>query len=690
MILEELPADPGARVTALRRQIAHHNQRYHALDEPEIPDADYDQLVRELRRLEEAHPELHAADSPTAQVGAAPSTLFDPVVHAVEMMSLDNAFDDEEILAWSMRLARALGRDDLEDLAFSVEPKVDGVAMSITYLDGAFSLAATRGDGVTGEDVTANVATITSVPKELDRSAGPLPGVLEVRGEIYLPLRAFEAMNEHQRASGLKEFANPRNAAAGSLRQKDPAVTATRPLAFLAYQLGRLEGVAPKSPFDVTSHRATLDALRDVGIPVSPDTVSVTGIEAVLARSHELEARRHDLDYDIDGVVIKLDDLSLRERAGSTTRAPRWALARKLAPEEQATKLVDIEVSIGRTGRATPYAVLEPVFISGSTVTFATLHNEDQVALKDVRPGDRVIVRKAGDVIPEIVGPVLGGGRRPRRWVFPAACPACAGPLVRLEGESDTYCINLDCPAQRDQRLIHFASRSAMDIEGLGEKVVERLTEAGLIADVADLYELEADRLEGLEGMGALSAANLLAAIAASKAQPLSRLLVGLGIRHLGPAGARQVARTVGELSALRSASTEALSEVEGIGSVIAESIVRFMANPANGVVLDRLVALGLTTAEPGAATPSSGSPLEGRTIVVTGAIEGLTRDEAEAAVEAAGGKAVGSVSKKTFCVVVGAAPGASKLTRAEALEIPIVSADRFAELLATGELPSS
>jgi DNA ligase (NAD+) len=688
VILDDLPDDPAERVKVLRAEIAHHNERYHQLDAPEIPDADYDKLVLELRRLEEAHPELQTEESPTGQVGAAPSSLFAPVVHQVQMMSLDNAFDDDEIRAWAQRLARALELDSVDELRFSVEPKVDGVAMSIVYDEGTYVQAATRGDGVTGEDVTANVATIRSVPKLLDPSAGPLPAVLEVRGEIYLPLQAFQEMNERQRAAGAKEFANPRNAAAGSLRQKDPAVTATRPLAFLSYQLGRVEGVPSGSPFGAASHAAMLQALQRTGLPVSPDVVSVVGIEAVIERGHELERRRHELSYDIDGVVIKLDDLSLRDRAGSTSRAPRWALARKLPPEEQATRLLDIEVSIGRTGRVTPYAVLEPVVVSGSTVTFATLHNQDQVALKDVRPGERVIVRKAGDVIPEIVGPVPGRGRRPAEWNFPASCPACQGPLVRLEAEADTYCVNLDCPAQRDQRLYHFASRSAMDIEGLGEKVVERVTSAGLVRDVADLYELETSSLEDLEGMGELSAANLVASIAASRSQPLSRLLVGLGIRHLGPAGGRAVARALGSLAALRAASREALAQVEGVGEVIAESIVRFFENPANAVVLDRLVALGLRTDEPGVGGGSLEGPLVGRTVVVTGAVPGLTRDEAEAAVEAAGGKATGSVSKKTYCVVVGEAPGASKIAKAEALGIPMVAAEHFAELLASGGLP--
>ncbi len=690
MILDGLPEEPAERIASLRAQVAHHNERYHAHDDPEIPDADYDVLATELRRLEAAHPEFAGVELVGQAIGAAPSNLFSPVTHAVRMMSLDNAFDDDEIRAWGDRLARALGRDRVDDLAFSVEPKVDGVAMSVTYVDGVYVQAATRGDGVTGEDVTANVATIANVPHQLTGDPASIPHILEIRGEVYLPTTDFAAMNDHQRALGAKVFANPRNAAAGSLRQKDPSVTATRPLALLAYQLGRLDGVPSTSGFAAASHHELLDAMAACGLPTSPDVVSVIGIDAVIERSHALEQRRHELGYEIDGVVIKLDDLALREAAGSTSRAPRWALARKLPPEERSTRLVDIEVSIGRTGRVTPYAVLEPVVVGGSTVTFATLHNEDQVALKDVRPGDTVVVHKAGDVIPEVVGPVIvAGRRRPKAWTFPTRCPACAGTLVRLDGESDTYCVNLDCPAQRDQRLSHFASRAAMDIEGLGEKVIERLTEAGLVNDVADLFELDATALAELEGMGAISAGNLLGAIEASKAQPLSRVLVGLGIRHLGPIGARQVARRFGDLATVRAASVEELAAVDQIGPVIAESVVAFMANPTNAVVLDRLSSLGLALSEPDAGAASDGGPLEGKVIVVTGAIAGMTRLEVEAAVEAAGGKATGSVSKKTFCVVLGDAPGASKVAKAESLGIPMLAARSFAELLTTGVLPA-
>ncbi len=674
-------SDPERRAAELREEIARHNDAYFVDDAPTIPDADYDALVVELRRLESAHPELAVTGSPTQRVGAAPSATFAPVEHRIAMMSLDNAFDDDELRAWSERLCRVLGVDRLDDVVFSVEPKIDGLAMSITYERGRFTQAATRGDGVVGEDVTANVATIATVPSVL-KGAKP-PASIEVRGEVYLPLEEFAHLNERQEREGLRLFANPRNAAAGSLRQKDPAVTATRALAFVAYQLGALDA-RPTSPFASRSHAATLEALRAAGFHTAAETRSLLGLDAVLERCAWIEAHRHDFEYEVDGIVVKVDDLDLRERAGATSRAPRWAIARKLPPEERTTKLLRIDVSIGRTGRATPYAVLEPVFVGGSTVSMATLHNQDQVALKDVRPGDVVIVRKAGDVIPEVVGHVQAPGRRPKRWHFPLTCPACGAPLVRLEGEADTYCTNLDCPAQRVQRIAHFASRSAMDVEGLGEQRVVQLIAEGLVRDVADLYELRAEQLAGLEGMGELSAANLVQAIDASRAQPLSRLLVGLGIRHLGPTGAKAVAAAMGSLEAIRAGDLDVLSAIDGVGEVIAESIVAFVSNPANVVVLDRLVALGLA---PTAARATSLSPtLAGRAVVVTGAVPGYSREGATAAIEGRGGTSPGSVSKKTYCVVVGESPGAAKLTKATELGVPIVPAARFEELLATGE----
>jgi len=676
-------SDDAARVAVLREEVARHNEAYFRDDAPTIPDADYDALVVELRRLESLHPDLAAEDSPTARVGSAPSVTFSAVRHRVAMMSLDNAFDDTELRAWSERLARVLSLESLDDVVFSIEPKIDGLAMSIVYEGGRYVQAATRGDGVVGEDVTANVATIPSVPKTLAISPRSAPRVLEVRGEVYLPIVQFAALNKRQEAEGLRLFVNPRNAAAGSLRQKDPTVTASRPLAFIAYQLGALEATS-RSPFSTRSHAKALAALRDSGFHTAAEAVSITGIDAVIERCAWIEERRHDFDYEVDGVVVKVDDFDLRARGGATSRAPRWAVARKLPPEERTTTLLRIDVSIGRTGRATPYAVLEPVFVGGSTVSLATLHNEDQVRVKDVRPKDTVIVRKAGDVIPEVVGPVVAPGRRPRAWHFPTTCPACGGPLVRLEGESDTYCTNLDCPAQRVQRIAHFASRSAMDIEGLGEQRVLQLIGANLVADVADLYELGQEPLGKLEGMGELSAASLVAAIDESRSRPLSRLLVGLGIRHLGPTGAKSVAVTLGSLEAVRAADVAVLAAVEGIGEVIAESIVTFVSNPLNAVVLDRLVAAGLTTVE-SSPRASLVPTLSGRAVVVTGTVPGYSRDEAIAAIEARGGTSPGSVSKKTFCVVAGESPGAAKLTKASDLGVTIVPADRFDQLLATG-----
>lgn len=717
-------ATPAERAAELRRLIRHHNEAYFVHDAPEIPDADFDALVRELRQVEAQHPDVITPDSPTQRVGGAPATLFSPVRHRIPMMSLDNAFSDPELDAWADRLRRLLPDVDLEAIELSCEPKVDGVAMSLTYVDGRFVRAATRGDGVTGEDVTANVATISDVPQRLRTSA---PHHLEVRGEVYMATADFAALNDRAAAEGTKTFANPRNSAAGSLRQKDPAVTGRRPLSFWAYQLGEIDGVVPEevaagdglttggtrpTAWPPGTQTAVLELLGEAGFPVSPDARTVRGVKAAFARCHELEAHRHDLPYEVDGVVLKVDDLGLHDRLGATSRAPRWAIAYKFPPEERTTRLLDIMVSIGRTGRATPFAVLEPVFVGGSTVRLATLHNEDQVRLKDVRPGDLVIVHKAGDVIPEVVGPVLGqeellgssdGGPRPGAgandgrpppWKFPATCPSCGGPLTRLPGESDTYCTNIDCPAQRVQRIVHYASRSGMDIEGLGEERVHQLVEAGLVTDPTDLYLLEAGRLSELERMGALSSANLVEAIEASKSQPLSRLLVALGIRHVGPTVARALARQLGTLGALRAAPADQLAAVEGVGPVIADSAAEFFANEKNVVVLDRLVELGVRTDEPGAAGPAAGGAtgiaqtLAGKSVVVTGTVPGFTREEAEQAIVDRGGKSPGSVSKSTYCVVVGESPGAAKTRKAEALGTPVVAAERFADLLESGELP--
>ena len=687
--------DPVARTEALRAQIAHHNERYHVLDSPEVTDAEYDELVRELRAIEAEHPDLVVPDSPTSQVGAAPSTQFAPVAHHVPMMSLDNAFSPGELRAWADRLAKQVPADT----AFECELKIDGLAISLLYRDGRYVRAATRGDGTTGEDVTANVATIAAIPQVLDPLAGPPPEVLEVRGEVYMPIQAFDDLNRRQAEAGEKRFVNPRNSAAGSLRQKDPTVTASRALSYWAYQVGEVAPVPTADDSDPTSGLATSQSdtlawLGRAGFPVNPEVHLVNGLDEVLAFCAQWEEHRHDLDYEIDGVVIKVDDLALQRMLGSTSRAPRWAIAYKFPPEERSTTLVDIEVSIGRTGKATPYAVLEPVFVGGSTVGLATLHNEDQVRFKDVRPGDTVIVRKAGDVIPEVVGPQrVDGMRRGPEWTFPTVCPECSGPLVRLEGESDTFCTNLDCPGQRVQRIAHFASRSAMDIEGLGEQRVQLLVDHGLLVDVADLYSFTPATFDGLDGFGALSTTNLLAAIDLSRARPLSRVLTGLGIRHLGQVGSVALARSRRDITGVLDADEETLAAIDGVGPVIASSVIAWFASPVNRSVVERLQAAGLPLSEPPATAAGGESleqTLEGRSVVVTGTLEGYTRDDAEAAVVARGGKSPGTVSAKTFAVVVGKAPGASKVSKAERLGVPVIAGDRFAFLLATGELPES
>ncbi|HYA67352.1 MAG TPA: NAD-dependent DNA ligase LigA [Acidimicrobiales bacterium] len=692
--------DVAGRVEALSALIRYHDERYYQLDAPEISDADYDELVRELRALERAHPELVSADSPTQRVGGAPSTLFTSVRHLTPMMSLDDAFGVDELRAWFDRMARIA--PEVTDAQFVSELKIDGLAISLTYERGRLTRAATRGDGVVGDDVTQNVLTVSSVPHELtwpDRR-GPVPDLLEVRGEVYMPVSAFEELNRRQIEAGAKTFANPRNSAAGSLRQKDSAVTASRELSFWAYQIAVVSGAPPPA-----THADALELLRQGGLPVNPETTLLRGAANAESYCRRWQEHRHDLDYQIDGVVVKVNDFALQQQLGMTSRAPRWAIAFKFPPEERPTKLRGIEVSIGRTGRATPFAVLEPVAVGGSTVGMATLHNEDQVRLKDVRPGDTVVVRKAGDVIPEVVGPVLSERRRgTRRWRFPTSCPSCGGPLTRLPGDSDTFCTNLDCAAQRVQRIVHFCSRGAMDIEGLGEKRVAQFVASGLLRDPGDVYALDAEPLVSLERLGELSVDNLLRAIEASKARPLSKVLVGLGIRHLGPTGARALARACGTLDAIVAASVDDLAAVDGIGPVIADSVVDFLATPANRVVIEKLRGAGLSLEEPGAVPFGAGShdamgapglatpapTLAGKAVVVTGTLDGFTREEAEGAIVARGGTSPGSVSRRTWALVVGADPGASKLRRAGELAVPVVDGPDFTTLLETGELPRS
>ncbi len=712
-----VPPDGAARADELRQLIAYHGARYHQDDAPEIADADYDDLLRELLSLEERYPALRTPESPTQTVGAAPSALFAPVRHRVPMMSLDNAFDAPSLAAWVARMTRIA--PEAAEAEFACELKIDGIAMSITYREGRFVQAATRGDGVTGEDVTANVATVRAVPDRLDwpKRNGPVPTLIEVRGEVYMPLSAFGDLNRRQEAAGQKVFANPRNSAAGSLRQKDPSITASRDLSFWAYQIGATEHLEIPS-----RHSEALALLADCGLPVNPENRLVKGTDALAETCAYWEHHRHDLDYEIDGLVVKVDDFALQARLGATSHAPRWAIAYKFPPEERTTKLLNIQISIGRTGRATPFAVLDPVVVAGSTVSLATLHNEDQVRLKDVRPGDTVIVRKAGDVIPEVIGPVLADRKKGSKpWVFPKTCPTCGNPLVRLEGESDTFCTNLECPAQRVQRIAHFGSRGAMDIEGLGEKRVVQLVSLGLVSDPGDIYSLTAEQLVSQERLGELSSENLLRAIQNSKTRGLSRLLVALGIRHLGGTGSRAVSRAFGNLDALLAAPVDQLAAVDGIGPVIAQSLAEFLAAPGNREVIEKLRSAGVSFAEPGflargaavgvgvgvgagvgagvgdagGAGVGSGTigqvaqTLAGKSVVVTGTLEGFTREGAEEAILTRGGKSPGSVSKSTFAVVLGADPGAAKLRKAEEVGTPVLDEAAFIVLLETGEIPT-
>ncbi|WP_419928459.1 NAD-dependent DNA ligase LigA [Candidatus Poriferisocius sp.] len=672
---------PEERIAELIELIRYHDQRYHADDAPEIPDADYDQLKQKLLELESAHPQLVQADSPTQTVGADPSTLFAPVEHRVPMMSLDNAFDQDELNAWADRARRRLAAEDFGDLV--CELKFDGLAVSLRYEGGRLVQAATRGNGRVGEDITANILTIESVPHRLPTGA---PQVLEVRGEVYMPLAAFGALNAQQEAEGKPRYANPRNTAAGSLRQKDPSITATRGLSMWCYSVGEVQG----GP-GLDTHSATLEYLKELKLPINPETTTAGSIDAAWQFIEHCGAKRHDLPYEIDGAVIKVDRLDLQQELGSTSRAPRWAVAYKLPPEEKTTKLRRIQVSIGSKGKATPFAVLEPVFVGGSTVEMATLHNEDQVRAKDVRPGDTVVVRKAGDVIPEVIGPVLAD--RPDElavWDFPSVCPCPRQqPLTRQEGDAAHYCRFPRCPEQLRGWIEHFAARNALDIEHLGEQRVRLFIDLGFISDVGDIYALPYERIRELEGFGELSVSNLAAAIEASKQQPLSRLLVGLNIRHLGDTTSELLADAFGGLNRIMEAPVEDLAEVDGIGPIMAESVHEFFQSEVNREIVEKLRAAGLNFAQgTGGDAGAEALPqtLDGMTIVVTGGLEGYTRDGVGAAIKARGGKSPGSVSAKTTALVVGENPGASKLDKAEELGVPVLDQAQFERLLETGE----
>ncbi len=674
------PAAPGdwrARAAWLKAALDRHNHAYYVLDNPSIPDAEYDKLFHELQALEAEHPELATSDSPTQRVGGAPLPQFEQVRHAIPMLSLGNGFDDEDIIAFDKRVKDGLSSET--DIAYATELKFDGLAISLRYEDGVLVGAATRGDGTTGENVTANIRTVRAIPLRLHGDKAPQ--VLEVRGEVLMYKNDFARLNQRQRDAGQKEFANPRNAAAGSLRQLDSRITAQRTLRFFAYGIGVLEGTAMPA-----SHSGLLDWYSELGLPVCKERAVVQGAAGLLKFYHGIGAKRAELPYEIDGVVYKVDRLDQQQQLGFVSRAPRFALAHKFPAQEALTVVQGIEVQVGRTGAITPVARLAPVFVGGVTVTNATLHNEDEVRRKDIRIGDTVIVRRAGDVIPEVVAYVPES--RPadaRLFDMPKTCPVCGSEIIRLEDEAIARCSGgwVKCSAQRKGGLQHFASRRAMDIEGLGDQLIEQLVDKNVITTAADLYRLGLTALAELDRMAEKSAQNVLDALEKSKSTTLARFIYSLGIRHVGEATAKELARHFGNMDAVLAANEEQLLEVADVGPVVARSIVSFFSDSLNVELVNQLRAAGIHWSE-GAGIEIQAKTLAGKTFVLTGTLPTLTRDEAAHMIEAAGGKVSGSVSKKTGYVVAGADAG-SKLAKAEELGIAILDEEGLQALIKTG-----
>ena len=665
---------PARRAAELRRTIERHNYLYHVAGEPEITDAEYDSLLRELFDLEAAHPELVTPDSPTQRVGATPATEFPSVSHRVPLLSLDNAFGEEEAREFEARVRRFLESD--APIEWTAEPKIDGLAVNLTYERGLFVRGATRGDGTTGEEITGNLRTIRSIPLRLRSEEREAPEVLEVRGEVYLPVRDFARLNEERSDAGEPPFANPRNSAAGSLRQLDPSITARRPLALFVYGTGYVTGAEFPTQWE------TLRALRALGLPVNPEARLCGSFEEALAAYAAIREKRESFPYEIDGVVLKVNDRALQEKLGQKSRSPRWAIAYKFEPLDAETVVEEIGVQVGRTGTLTPVAHLRPVPVGGVVVSRATLHNAKEIERKDIRPGDHVIVHRAGEVIPEVVRSLPEKRRgRPRKFKMPGACPACGSEVVREE--ILIRCVNLACPAQVEERIRHFASRRAMDVEGLGEKLVHQLVSTGLVRDVSDLYALRAEDVAGLERMAEKSAANLIAALNASRAARLERFVNALGIRHVGETVAKLLARSFGSLRALEEATLEELQSVRGIGPEVAASVRDFFAQEANRAVIARCLERGLKIVDEGPRrieAPALG-PLSGKIFVLTGELSAMTREAAKEKVEALGARASGSVSSKTSYVVAGVDPG-SKLKKATALGVPVLNETQFLELL--------
>lgn len=653
------------RAAQLREQLGRAQHEYYVLDRPTLSDTEYDQLFRELQKIEDDHPDLRTTDSPTQRVGAPLQSNFASHRHLVRMMSLDNAFDDDELRAFEQSIIRIVG-PHVHKQGYTAELKIDGAAISLTYANGLLVTGATRGDGTTGEEVTVNLRTVKSIPLRL-RGTGH-PETMEIRGELYLPFDGFEKMNEVRVAAGEPVFVNPRNAAAGSLRQLDPSITASRPLRFFGYA-----AVLPDGSTPARTQWELLDLLAEWGIPVAPHRQHCETMDEVAAWAHTIEhTTRAALGFAIDGGVVKVNDVSLQDELGvRNDRTPRWAIARKFAPDMAETTLIKIDVNVGRTGVLTPFAVLEPVEVGGATVTYASLHNADQIAKKDLRDGDRVQVVRAGDVIPYVMGPIpekRSGKEKP--WVMPKRCPRCETETVRYGDDVATYCPNVACPGRQLEGLVHFASKDAMDIDGLSYARIQQLLEARLVHDFADLYDLTATQLSSLERFATKSAENLVAAIAASKKQPLSRLMFGLGIRHVGAQAAQLLARHFGHVDALIAATPEQLGAVRGIGTIIAESVADYFSNDTSRALVERLRERELTLSEPKAV--AADGPLNGTTVVITGTLPGLSRGEATAMVEQAGGRVTSSVSKKTSFVIAGEEAG-SKLDKAKELGVEVI-----------------
>ena len=686
------------RIAELRREIRFHEERYYVLNDPEIADAEFDALMQELERLEAENPDLVTTDSPTQRVSGRPAAGFETVEHAEPMLSLDNAYSEEELREFDARVRRGLAAagEAAEQVDYVAELKIDGLSLALTYENGTLVRGATRGDGVRGEEVTSNVRTIRAIPLKLRGKHHA--GRIEVRGEVYLPRKVFERINKEKADAGEPLFANPRNAAAGTMRNLDPALVAKRGLSAWMYQLvgadlkvgpyTHAEPLRPDVEADLqvgrTTHARTLEALKDWGLPVEPHWTRCQGVDALVEFCREWEDKRRSLDFDTDGVVIKLDRIDLRARLGTTSKFPRWAVAFKFPAEQKTTLLKSIEVNVGRTGAVTPFAMLEAVFVSGSTVSMATLHNADDIARKDIRAGDWVIVEKAGDVIPRVVGPILG--KRPadsKPWVMPTTCPRCGSTLHREEEEAVWRCENTSCPAKLQRGLEHFASRGAMNIEGLGESLIAQVIAAGLVHDYADVYALTAEKLEALERMGKKSAAKVIAQVEKSRTNELWRLIYGLGIRHVGERASQVLARAFGSMDALCAATTEQLQGTPEIGPVLAESVRSWLDEPRNRELIDRLRAAGVNMEVPEDQRTVAAAPgrLIGKTYVITGTLASMSREQATAALERLGAKVANSVSGKTTGVVVGAEPG-SKADKARTLGVPVLDEAAFLELI--------